>query len=128
MRTFSVVPEKPWDEFTVELIGSDQELLMIVDKFFLQSPIEPFHVGIHFGSLGISMPMVFVQTAKFLIEVLHELRAIVSEHGLKRVRKDLGHNGEELSGRQRSMALGGPGKTKSRIMISKRDDISAQAI
>jgi len=31
--------------------------------------------------------MVFVQPAKFLIEVLHELRAIVGKHGLRAFRQ-----------------------------------------
>jgi len=100
---------------------------VIVDKFFPKSSIEPFHVGIHFGGLGISVPMVFVQPANFLIKVLHELRAIVSEHGLQRVRKDLAHDLEELSGGQRSMAVGGPSKSEPRIVIGKRNDITADA-
>ena len=101
---------------------------MIIDKFFLDGSIEPFHMGIHFGSFGIGMPVVFVQASNFLIEVLHELRAIIGKHRLKRIGKDLGYDGKEFPGSQRSMALSGPGKGESRVMISKRDDVSPQAI
>jgi len=71
---------------------------MVIDKFLLKSSIEPFHMGIHCGSLGIGVPMVFVRPSKFLIEVLHELRAIVGKHGLKRIGKDLGNDPEEFAG------------------------------
>lgn len=69
-----------------------------------------------------------MQASDFLIEVLHELRAIVGEYLLKRVRKDPGDDPEELSGRQRGMTLGGPGEAESRVVVGKRDDVSAHAI
>ena len=128
MRSFGVVPKKPRNQFTVELVGSQEQLLMIVNEFFLKGTIKPFHVGIHFGSFGIGVPVVFVQASQFLVEVLHELRAIIGEHGLKRVRKHLGDDPEEFFSSQRSMAVGGPGKAEARVLISKRDDISPQAI
>ena len=60
--------------------------------------------------------------------MLHELRAVVGEHGLKRVGKDLGNNPEKFPGSQRSMALSSPGKREARIVIGKRDDIAPHAI
>jgi hypothetical protein len=60
MRSFSVVPDESRDQSAIELIGSDQQLLMVINEFFLNGSIKPFHVGIHFGSLGIAVPMVFV--------------------------------------------------------------------
>ncbi len=128
MRAFSVVPQEPGNQLAVELVGSQQQLLMIVNEFFLEGSIEPFHVGIHLGSFGIGMPVVFVQASEFFIEVLHELRAIIGEHRLKRVGKHLGDDVEEFSSSQRSMTVGGPGKAKARVLIGKRDDISPQAI
>ena len=116
MGSFGVVPDQPSNQSAIELIRFEQQLLMVIDKFFLKSSIEPFHMGIHFGSLGIGVPMVFVQPSKFLIEVLHELRTIIGEYALKRVGKDLGNDVEELSGRQGSMALSGPGKTEPRVV------------
>jgi len=70
----------------VELLRFGQELLVMVDKLFLKGSVERSR-GIHRGSLGIGVPMVFVQPAKFLIEVLHELRAIVGKHGLRAFRQ-----------------------------------------
>src|SRR5262245_21733512 len=127
MRSFSVVPQQPRDQYAIELIGADQQFLMVINEFFLNRAIKSFHVSIHLGSFGISMPMVFMQAADFLIEVLHELRAIVGEHRLKRIGKDLGDAPKELSGSQRSMALSGPGKAESRVVIGKRDDVAAKA-
>jgi hypothetical protein len=63
MRSFSVVPDEPRDQLAIELIGLDKQLLMIIDKFLLNGSIKPFYVSIHFGSLGIGMPVVFVQAS-----------------------------------------------------------------
>jgi hypothetical protein len=35
-------------------------------------------MGIHLGSSGVRVPMVFVQPSKFFIEVLHELRTVAA--------------------------------------------------
>ena len=61
MRTLSVVPEEPGDEQAIEVIGSQEQLLMIVDEFFLNRSIKPFHMSVHLGRFGIGMPVVFVQ-------------------------------------------------------------------
>ena len=58
----------------------------------------------------------------------HELRAIIGAHGLKRIGKDLGDDPEEFSGGQRRMALSGSGKSESRVVIGKRDDVTSDAI
>ena len=63
-----------------------------------------------------------------LIKVLHELRAIVGKHGLKRIGKDFGYDRKEFPDSQRSMALSGPGKGESGVVISKRDDVAPHAI
>jgi hypothetical protein len=60
MRSFSVVPDEPRDQSAIELTGGDKQLLMVSNEFFLNGSIKPFHVGIHLGSLGIGVPMVFV--------------------------------------------------------------------
>ena len=60
MRSLSVVPDKPGDQLAIELVGDEQQLFMVIDKFFLDGSIEPFHMGIHLGSSGIGIPMVFV--------------------------------------------------------------------
>ena len=87
MRSFSVVPDEPRDELAIELIGGDEQLLMVINKLLLNSPVKPLDVGVHLGSSRIGMPVVFVQASDFLIEVLHELRAVVGKHRLKRVGK-----------------------------------------
>ena len=63
MRSFSVVPDEPRDQLAIELIGGDQQLLMVIDEFFLNGAVKTFHVGIHLGSSGIGMPVVFVQAS-----------------------------------------------------------------
>lgn len=60
VRSFGVVPEEPRNQLTIEWIGFEQEFLMVVDKFFLNGSIESFHMGIHLGSSGIGVPVVFV--------------------------------------------------------------------
>ena len=77
MKSFGV-PDKPGNQLAIELVGDEQQLFMVIDKFFLDGSIEPFHMGIHLGSSGVGVPMVFVQPSKFFIEVLHELRAVAA--------------------------------------------------
>ena len=43
------------------------------------------------------MPVAFVQCSSFFIELLHELRAVVGNNGVKRVRKPLGEDCDNLA-------------------------------
>ena len=97
MRSFSVVPDEPWDQLAIELIGSDQQLLVVINELLLNGPVKTFDVGVHLGSSGVGMPVSFVQAPDLLIEVFHELRAVIGQNGLQRVRKNLGDHGKELS-------------------------------
>ena len=83
MRPFSVVPDEPRDQLAIELIGSDQQLLMVINELLLNGPVKTFDVGVHLGSSGIGMPVSFVQASDLLIEVLHKLRAVIGQNGLK---------------------------------------------
>jgi hypothetical protein len=65
MRPLSVVPDEPRNQLTVKLIRRSQQLLMVVDELFLNRAIKPFHVGVHLGSFGIGMPVVFMQSSDF---------------------------------------------------------------
>lgn len=112
MRSFSVVPDEPRDQLAIELIGSDQQLLMVINELLLNSPVKTFDMGVHLGGSGIGMPMSFVQASDLLIEVLHELRAVIGKNGLKRVRKNISDNGKELSGSQRPWLLVAQAKAK----------------
>ena len=56
MRSFSVVPDEPGDQLAIELIGSDQQLLMVINELLLNGPVKTFEVGVHLGSSGIGMP------------------------------------------------------------------------
>ena len=49
MRSFSVIPEEPRDELAIEPIRSHEQLVVMVDKFFLNRSVKPFHVGVHLG-------------------------------------------------------------------------------
>ena len=128
MRSLRVIPDEPGNQFSVKLIGTDQQFLMVIDEFFLNGPIKPFYVSVHLGSFGIGMPVLFVQASNFLIEVLHELRAIVGQYRLKWIGKHLGDDSQEFSGGQRRMALSGPGKGEARIVIGEGDNVSPDAI
>jgi len=128
MRSFSVVPDEPRDQLAIELIGSDQQLLMVINELLLNGPVKTFDVGVHLGSSGIGMPVSFVQASDLLIEVLHKLRPVIGKNGLKRVRKNIGDDGKELSGSQRCMAVRGPGKSESRVVIDKCDHVTPNAI
>lgn len=125
MRPLGIVPDEPGKKLTIEGIGIDQQLLMMVDQPFPNRLFKPLHMGIHLGGFGRGMPVVFVQPPQFLVEILHELRAIVSEHRLKRIGEDLGDDAKEFGGGERSMALGGPGKAKPRVVIGKSDDVTS---
>ena len=63
MRSFIVVPDEPRDQLAIELIGGDKQLLMVIDEFLLNGAVKAFHVGVHLGSSGIGMPVVFVQAS-----------------------------------------------------------------
>ena len=128
MRSFSVVPDEPRDQLAIELIGSDQQLLMVINELLLNGPVKTFDVGVHLGSSGIGMPVRFVQASDLLIEVLHKLRPVSGKNGLKRVRKNIGEDGKELSGSQRRMAVRGPGKSESRVVICKCDHVTPNTI
>ena len=128
MRSFSVVPDEPRDQLAIELIGSDQQLLMVINELLLNGPVKTFDVGVHLGSSGIGMPVSFVQASDLLIEVLHKLRAVIGKNALKRVRKNIGDDGKELSGSQRRMAVRGPGKSESRVVSGKCDNVTPNTI
>lgn len=128
MRSFSVVPDEPRDQLAIELIGSDQQLLMVINELLLNGPVKTFDMGVHLGSSGIGMPVSFVQASDLLIEVFHKLRPIIGKNGLKRVRKNISDDGKELSGSQRRMAVRSPGKSESRIVISKCDNVTPNTI
>jgi hypothetical protein len=89
MRSFSVVPDEPRDQLAIELIGSDQQLLMVINELLLNGPVKTFDVGVHLGSSGVGMPVSFVQASDLLIEVLHKLRPVIGKNGLKRIRKNI---------------------------------------
>ena len=93
MRSFSVVPDEPRDQLAIELIGSDQQLLMVINELLLNGPVKTFEVGVHLGSSGIGMPVSFVQASDLLIEVLHKLRPVIGKNGLKRIRKNISDDG-----------------------------------
>ena len=128
MRSFSVVPDEPRDQLAIELIGSDQQLLMVINELLLNGPVKTFDVGVHLGSSGIGMPVSFVQASDLLIEVLHKLRAVIGKNGLKRIGKNFSDETEEFSGSQRRMAVRGPGKSESRVVIGKCDHVSSDSI
>lgn len=79
MRSLSVVSQQSGDQLAVELIGCDQQFLMVVNELFLNRPIKPFYMGIHLGGSGIGVPVIFVQPSNFFVKMLHELRAVVSK-------------------------------------------------
>jgi hypothetical protein len=60
VRLLGVVPEEPGNQLAIELSRLEQKLFLVFVKLFLDGSIEPFHVGIHLGSSGIGMPLVFV--------------------------------------------------------------------
>ncbi len=57
MWSFSIVPDKPIKKFVIETIHVHEKRSMVIDKLFLNRPIEPFAVSIHFRGLGIRVPM-----------------------------------------------------------------------
>ena len=126
MGSFSVVPDEPRDQLAIELIGTDQQLLMVINELLLNGPVKTCDMGVHLGGSGIGMPMSFVQASDLLIEVFHKLRAVIGKNGLKRVRKNIGADGKELSGSQRPMAVGSPGKSEARIVIG--DHVTSNTI
>ena len=57
MDSFGVVPKKILGQLAVEDLRNEQVGQVIINKLFLQGPVESFQMSVHFGSLGISMIM-----------------------------------------------------------------------
>ena len=59
MGAFEVVPGEVAQEFEIEVgdVIEKQQVVVVVDAFFLDRAIEAFAVGIHLRGLGIGVPM-----------------------------------------------------------------------
>ena len=71
--------------------------MVVVEEFFLHGAIEPLDVGVHLWRLRVRVPVSAVNGTESSIKVLLELGAVVSEHIGETVRKDRGHEVEELT-------------------------------
>jgi hypothetical protein len=48
MRSFSFVPDEPRDQLAIEVVGSDKQLLMVINEFFLNRAIKSLHMAVDF--------------------------------------------------------------------------------
>ncbi len=44
MRAFRVVPQEPGNQLAVELVGTQQQLLVMVNEFFLEGSVKVLHM------------------------------------------------------------------------------------
>ena len=58
MGALEVVPGEPAQEFEVEVgeVVEKQQVVVVVDAFFLNGAIEAFAVGVHLGGFGVGVP------------------------------------------------------------------------
>ena len=126
MRSLSVVPEQPLDEFAVENIRIQKFGLVVINKLLLDGAVEPLVVGVHLWGPGIGMPVGLVETSEFLVEVLHELAAIVGEHVFETMGEEQGDEIKELLCRERGMASRRPGEGEAGIDVREGNHISPE--
>ena len=86
MWPLGIVPHEPWYQFLVKGGRINQRTTVIINEFFLDGTIEPLTVRIHLGSPGIGVIVREMQLVEFFREVLHDFRAIISQHKHKGMR------------------------------------------
>jgi hypothetical protein len=52
MRSFSVVPDEPKDQLTIELIGDDEQLFVIINELLLNGRVKTSMWAFILGVLG----------------------------------------------------------------------------
>lgn len=83
MRPFRVEPDEVVHEHNVEFLRFQQEMCMVIHEFFLDGPVEPFHVRVHLRRLGVRVVMREMEFLELLRKVLLELRSVVREDVLE---------------------------------------------
>ena len=127
---FGVIENKIVHEFSVKRVRVFEQEGIVINKLFLDRPVEPFEMRIHLRGLRISVKMGEVKSTKLLGKVFLEFRAVVSQDikEIVRMRKCSLAKREELCRSQGSMALRTPRKRESRIDILKSDHIPPATI
>jgi len=72
VNPLGIVPNKLIKELAVEFIGMQAQASMVIKKFFLDSAVEPCHMRIQLGCLGVSMVGNHMQPAQRFIKMLFE--------------------------------------------------------
>ena len=105
----------------------EQQVLMIVHELFLNGPVEPFYMGIHFRGTGIGPPVRDAARLQPLLEVAQEFRAVVGEHDPRGAWQHLAQ-GLQRAGRLAAGRGGrGHGDREARVGIEKGEQVAAEA-
>ena len=100
---------------------------MIVHELFLNGPVEPFYMGIHFRGTGIGPPVRDAARLQPLLEVAQEFRAVVGEHDPRGAWQHLAQ-GLQRAGRLAAGRGGrGHGDREARVGIEKGEQVAAEA-
>jgi hypothetical protein len=128
MGSFAVIPQQPQDQLTVEQSGIEEQILVVIEELFLKGTVESLHMGVHLWRLRVRVPVDLMELSELLVKVSHELRAVVSQHMLKRIGKDLTDDLKDFPGRLRAVTVGRPGKREAGIEVCEGDPISPQPV
>jgi hypothetical protein len=130
VRALEVVPGEVAQEFEVEVgeVVEEEQVVVVVDAFFLDGAIEAFAVGVHARGFGEGMPVGGQAVGERGGEMALELAAVVGEDGFDGEGEDGLDQAEELGGGGAGVAVGGPGPGEVRVQIGAGDDVAASAL
>jgi hypothetical protein len=126
--SFSIVPQKMFDEPSVEEGRVEEFSFVKINVLFLDGAVEPFGMGIHLRSLRKGVPVNLVKPPNLGIKGFHELGTVVREDIFQRERKEEGHKVEELFGSLGGMTRRPPGKGPTSVDIGKGDNVPTGAM
>ena len=88
MRAFGVKPNEVVEQFIVEQINvCKQQVFVVSREFILDAAVEAFHMGIHFGGLGIGQPAAYPILRHLGIKCGFELATVIRQHPFNFIRE-----------------------------------------
>lgn len=130
VHPLGIVENEIIHELPVEVVRILEQPGMVINKFLLDSAVEPFHVSVHLRCLGVSVIMRQVKPLQFLGKMFLKLGTVVRKNKKEIIgmRKCLLTQREELGSSQGGVTFGSPCKGESCIDILKGNYISPAAI
>ncbi len=101
---------------------------MVVDEVLLNGAVETFGVGIHFGGTGVSPPVRDAVLLEFVIELSHELGAIVGQYKARCGGQEWAEGFECEGGLTAGLGTGGEGEGESAVGVNEGEQVAPDAI